>query len=321
MSVPFFPVPRAYVLPKAVLTMTKSLSRFAATCIAIALFVGLAHAIDETITFSKASLKVHVKRDGEKVNLVMLSTQPDSLSQVASSDGFEIGLGHSISVQASFIDANSEATSIHQPFMRFVNQRTKQDNVYLLNRKGKEMRLDLGLKAEIKGDLDFWTKDDVYGVQLVMGDWRLERSATWVITERMRFAADADPMFEHAPRSVFDFDVGVKKEVLPEFETALSKGEKRAPLLAIVLALVGVLLPLPLLVVGWIRLGVFPLQLPRERGERLAFLGFEACIVGHLVALVMFWVRWNIVTTWKVMGMLMVPTLLFGRSVVSGGKR
>lgn len=301
--------------------MTTLLLRFAASCVTIALLIDLAHATDEAITLSKASLKVHITRDGEKVNLVMLSTQPDTLSQVASPKGFEIGLGHSVSVQASFIDASSEATSIHQPFLRFVNQRTKQDNVYLLKRKGKEMRLDLGLKAEIKADLDFWTKDDVYGVELVMGDWKLDQSATWVITERMRFGADAKAMFEHAPRGVFDFDVGVKKGVLPEFETALPEGEKRAPLTAIVLALVGVVLPLPMLVVGWIRLGVFPLRLPREKGEQFAVLGFEACVVGHLIALVMFWLRWNIVTTWKVMGVLMIPTLLFGRSVVLGVKR
>lgn len=301
--------------------MAKTLITFAISCIAVTLCIGLTNATEDKVTFSKASLKVRIARDGEKVNHVMLSTQPDTLAQVASPEGFRVGLGHTIYVQASFVDAKSEPASIHQLFLRFVNQRTQQDNLYMLKLKGKEMRLDLKLKTEINADLDFWTKDDVYGVQLVMGDWKLGQSATWVITEKMKFAEDAASMFERAPKGVFDFDVGVKKEALPEFETALPEGEKRAPLVAIVIALVAVVAPLPMLVVGWVRLGVFPLRLPEGKGERFAVLGFEACVVGHLAALVMFWVRWNIVTTWKVMGVLMIPTLLFGRKVVLGGER
>lgn len=289
-------------------------------CVLAVLCAAISDAAEPSISLVKATLKVSMVRDGEKVHRVWLSTETDKVAEVAQPEGFEVGNANSFSVQASFENEKGEPASVHQLFLRFVNQRTKQDNLYLVKRGSRDMRTEINLKNEIKGDAEFWVKDDSYAVELIMGDKLLKDSTTWRITEKMRFEEDAFPMFTRVTRGVFDFDVGVKKGLLPEFISPIPASEKMAPLFAVLLALASTLLPLPLLLVAWVRLGVFPLQFPGDKKEKISILAFQACLVAHLGALVMFWVKWNIVTTWKVMGVIMVPTLLFGRSVLSTDK-
>lgn len=290
-------------------------------CLAIALCAALTDAATSSISLVKTSFKLNVVRDGERIHQLWLTAEPDTISQTASPDGFQVSNGNSISVQASFEGADGEPAFVRQLFVRFVNKRTKQDNLFLVKRKGRDMRADVVPKTEIKSDAEFWVHDDSYAVELVMGDLHMKESTTWTITENMRFAEDAAPMFSRPERGVFDFDVSVKKYLLPEFVSPIPAPEKKASLPAIVVALISVLLPFPLLLIVWTKLGVFPLEFPKESSERLYFLGFEACLLGHLVSLVMFWVKWNIVTTWKVVGALMIPTMIFGRNVLSSDKQ
>lgn len=294
-----------------------AMSVWSKTCLAIVLFASVACAAKPSISLVKASFKLNVVRDGEKIHQVWLSAEPDTVSKIASTEGFEVTDGNSVSIQASFQDTNGEPASVHQCFLRFVNQRTKQDNLFLAKRKGRDMRAEVNFKNEVKSDAEFWVQDDSYAVELVMGDLNMRDSVTWKITENMHFAEGALLMFSRSGGGVFDFDVGVKKYLLPEFISPIPNAEKRASVAAIVIALVGVLLPLPLLLIAWGRLGVFPLQFPPQKGKQLWIFGFETCLMGHLVALVMFWVKWNIVTTWKVMGVLMIPTMICGRNVLS----
>lgn len=287
---------------------------------AITIFATFAFAADSSISLSKATFKLSYVQDGEKMNRVKLSIGPEEISEASSADGFSVGLKDSITVQASFVDQNSDAVSVHQLFLRFVNKRLRQDNLFLLKRRGREMKADFNFKGEIRSDLDFWTATDSYIVELVMGDLKLAESRTWTITKDMRFDESCAELFKQPERGVFDFDVSVKKQLLPEFHSPNPEPEKRAPMFMILAALVAVMLPLPVLFVGWSRLGVFPLRFPSKTGEKLWVFGFELCLVGHLVALTMFWVRWNIVTTWKVMGLMMVPTIFFGKIVLSSDK-
>lgn len=290
-------------------------------CLAIALCVALTYAATSSISLVKASFKLNIVRDGEKIHQLWLTAERDEASQTASPEGFQVSNGNSISVQASFEGAGGGPAFVRQLFLRFVNTRTKQDNLFLVKRKGRDMRADVVLEREVKSDAEFWVKDDSYAVELIMGDLHMKESTTWTITENMRFAEDAAPMFSRPERGVFDFDVSVKKYLLPEFFSPVPVPEKRASLPAIVMALISVLLPLPVLFIVWTKLGVFPLEFPKERSQQLYIFGFESCLLGHLVALVMFWVKWNIVTTWKVVGALMIPTMIFGRNVLSADKK
>lgn len=298
----------------------KFLNMLAQLCLAVALCAASPDAANPSVSLVKASFKLNVVRDGEKIHQVWLTAEADKVSEIASPDGFEVSNGNSVSVQASFQNADGKPAFVHQLFLRFVNQRTKQDNLFLVKRRGRDMRADVVLKNEIRSDAEFWVEDDAYAIEVVMGDLHMKDSTTWTITENMRFADDASPMFSRPQGGIFDFDVSVKKYMLPEFVSPVPAPEKRAQLPAILLALVSVLLPLPLLLIAWRRLGVFPLEFPKEKSQQLSIFVFEVFLLGHVGALVMFWVKWNIVTTCKVMGALMIPTMLFGRNVLSSDK-
>lgn len=277
----------------------------------------LTRATESSISLAKASFKCTYVQDGERMHRVWVTAESDTISKVAAPEGFAADGGDSLSVQASFLDQEDNAVSVHQLFLRFVNKRTLADNLFLLKRRGREMKVDVKLRTEVKADRDFWAASDVYDVELVMGDFKLTQSTTWTITENMRFAEGSEALFQPPPTGVFDFDIGVKKRLLPEFVSPIPDPEKRAAFPLIVAALVGVVMPLPFLFIGWTKVGVFPLRFPSGKSQRLWLFGFEACVLGHLVALVMFWIQWNIVTTWKVIGALMVPTWFFGRNVLA----
>lgn len=280
------------------------------------LIMALLCACGHGISFQKGTFKVTHIEHGEKKQRVRLSTDADSVSKVAQPEGFTMDTKDSIAVQLSFVDESENAAVVRQAFLRFENKRTGQDNIYLLEKKGRDMKVELPIQKEIRGDLEFWKHKDSYKVDVIMGDVKLEGDGIWTITEDMMFFEDSEKAFKKAPGGVFDFDVGVKKTLLPEFITPIAPAEKRAPKLFVLVALLAVLMPLPILLVAWARLGVFPLRI--SEGFSLgSVIGFELCLLCHVMALGMFWFSWNIVKTWKVMGVLMIPTYLFGRKVLS----
>lgn len=221
-------------------------------------------------------------------------------------------------VQASCVDAaTSETAHAQQAFLRFVRKDTGLDSVYVMKKKGFESRLELSLKKEIRADHSFWTREATYRVEVVVGDTRMDSGVSWVAIDALSFGNGPPGPFGVASSGVFDFDVGVKRSVLPEFSSKRPPEEKQAPFIAVVLALFALLGPFPLVFVAWGRLGVFPFKMPEGAQEKSSVVGFELCLLGHMFALTMFWLKWNIVFTWKVMAAIMVPTLFFGHRVLS----
>ena len=275
-----------------------------------------------TITLKKAVVKLNYVKHGERVHRIKAEVNGETIATSKPFAPFQIEPTDSINVQLSLLNEEEEPAFIKQPFLRIENIETKQDNLYLLKRRGKDMRLDLSLKKEIKADLDFWQKDYSYRLQIIMGDLKLKESQTWTITDHMSFQDHVGSgIFEKPARKVFDFDVGVKKTLLPEFSFPIPIPEKRASLPIVIAGLICTFLPWFLLLVFWKGLGAFNLRLPSNKGEKILFIGFEMCVLAHLVALSMFWYKWNIVTTGKVVGVLMVPTLILGRNLLPLSKK
>lgn len=270
-----------------------------------------------TITLKKAVFKLNYVKHGERIQRVKTEVNGETISTSKALDAFQIEPTDSINIQLSFLNEKEEPTYIKQPFLRIENIETKQDNLYLLKRRGKDMRLDLSLRKEVQADLDFWQKEYSYRLQIIIGDLKLKESRTWTITDHMSFQDDvAKSIFEKPARNVFDFDVGVKKTLLPEFSFPIPSPEKRASLPIVIVGLVSIFIPWIVLLISWKGLGAFNLRLPSNKGEKIMFIVFEICVLAHLVALGMFWYKWNIVTTGKVVGVLMVPTLVLGRNLL-----
>lgn len=253
---------------------------------------------------------------GEKIHRYRAATDRQSINQPATYDQVQIQPTDSISCQATFLDDDQEPAATTQAFLRFENRQSGADNIYLLRKRGRDMKVDVNLAREIKADLQFWRHNDTYLVQLIMGGLELDSSTTWSITDNMRFKEASTDAFKEPARGVFDFDVSVKKSLLPEFISPITPPEKRAHHLLIIAALAGVLLPIPVLLFGWWKMGVFPLRLKSD-DKGMLVVGFELCVLAHIAALAMFWLKWNIVTTWKVMAVLMIPTYLLGRKLLS----
>ncbi|KAI0565495.1 Oligosaccharyltransferase subunit Ribophorin II [Gracilaria domingensis] len=269
----------------------------------------------EPMHFEKAFFKASYVQGGERVQRLRVTTDRESLKQV-SSPNVQVAPTDSIVCQASFLDDQLEPAAPNQVFFRFVNKDTGKDNFYLLRKKGRDFKVDVKLPKEIKADLDFWRKDSSYRVQLVMGDFELDPSETWTITDSMTFSDEARELFNQAERGVFDFDISVKKSPLPEFISPIPAPEKRAHPVVILFGLLGVTVPVLVLLYVWVQMGVFPLNISGTDNAGI-IIGFEACVLCHIVALVMFWVKWNIVVTWKVMAFLMMPTYWLGRQLLS----
>ncbi|CAN8069594.1 unnamed protein product [Agarophyton chilense] len=268
----------------------------------------------ESMHFERAIFKSSYVLGEEKVQRVRLSSDRDSLQQVATPH-LEVAPDDSLACQVSFQDNQKDPAAPNQVLFRFENKKTGKDNYFLMKKKGRDFKVDIKLSKEIKGDLEFWQKDGSYRAELIMGDPELDLSQTWTITDKMTFSDKASALFKEPERGVFDFDVSVKKYLLPEFISPTPAPEKRAHPLVVVGALIGVTLPSLLLLYVWIRMGVFPLSF-KDKNNVGVLIGFEACVLGHIVALVMFWVKWNIVVTWKVMAALMIPTCILGRQLL-----
>lgn len=265
--------------------------------------------------FQRATFKASYVQEGEKVMKVKLSTDVESVGEIADPDGFQISPTDSLACQVAFIDDKNAPISITQPFIRFENLRTGKDNLFLLKKKGRDMKVDIKMDREVKSDLNFWNEQDFYLVELIMGDLDLHLAKTWTITEKMAFSTNSHQLFKAPERNVFDFDVSVKKSLLPEFTFPIAPPEKRAHPAVTVLAVSAILLSFALLLFGWTKMGVLQLSLKGRKNMSVIF-GFELCVIGHAIALCMFWLRWDIILTWKVTGVLMVPTWILGQKLI-----
>lgn len=294
---------------------------------ALRILLGLAFAASVlTLSFASMSLdrlgfRLSYRADNEKMQRIKLAVDGPDLPSAPASPGFAASPVDTLLVQASCVDAAGNPAYPQQAFLRFVNTATGADSIYVLQKKTIGIRIELSLRKEIRSDVAFWRAGDAYRVEVILGDVEMDRGMTWVVTERMTFEEGSAKMFGGPARGVFDFDVGVKKTLLPEFITPLATPGKRAHS-GIVLAFVCiVLLPLPVLLWAWWSLGVFPLQLPSSTSAKASLVGFEMCLLAHMGALCMFWLRWDIVMTWKIIAVLMVPTVVLGQQTLSASAK
>jgi CxxC motif-containing protein len=274
---------------------------------------------EEVIRIDRLSARLTYASEGEKVVRASASAEFPELNAVGIPE-VSVGTGDGLLAQVACVNAKGDRVHPQQAFVRFVRvDRETEDSVHVMAKKPIEMRVDLKLIKEIRANREFWVGDAVYRVEVIVGDTRMENGGvTWVAMKELRFeGGGGQGLFAPVARGVFDFDVGVKKQLLPEFSSPLPAAVKLAPRVAVAAAVAAVVVPLPLVLVAWGHLGALPLSLPSSSSELASAVGFEACLLAHMAALVMFWLQWNIVQTWKVMALLMVPTLFFGHRALS----
>lgn len=265
------------------------------------------------------SLRVSYVQDAEKLQRITLVADSDSLKE--NKDAVESIMAaptDTIVASVKCVDADGKSVQPVQSVLRISDESSYPplDSVWPLTTRRNELRREVALPQEIRADNEFWKPNTPYTVQIVVGDARLDTSIVWTATRSLLF--NSSEAFERLSkkRGVFDFDLSVRKTLQPEFDTPLPPKVKEAPLPIVLAFSILSVVPLFALLFVWNRMGAFSLQLPSKAGQRFSLFMFELCLLGHTGALVMFWVQWNIVTTWKAMGVLMVPTLIFGHSAL-----
>ena len=279
--------------------------------------VAVGKSAEGALRFERASFKVTYVRGDERIQRARVSADSENVKDLGIEELVVSG-SDSIAAVGAIVNEKGEPASVSQLYLRFLNKQTMEDNIYVLQKKGRDMKLDFGLRKEVKKDLGFWQHDASYRVEMIYGDLKLVESGIWVITDDMRFSEESKDVFQKEAQSVFNFDVGVKWRPGPEFEAPVPEQEKRAGTGTIMAALAGVIAPFFVLFGTWLKMGALRLKLPDE-GKANA-IAMETLVLCHAVALGMFWWQWNIVTTWKFMGVLMVPTLVFARYFLRDGE-
>lgn len=280
-------------------------------------------ASEETIAVDRAAVRISYAGEAERLTRSSFSADgPDLSASSSSSSKAIVDSGDTLHAQLSCVGSESGDTAHpQQAFLRFVRHDTGADTVYVMQRKSIGMRVELSMKKEIRQDLNFWSPDVSYRVEVIVGDTKMASGSTWVAIAEMKFSSAGANVFKAPAAEVFDFDVGVKKALLPEFTSPLPPEEKQATAAAIIVALIALLAPLPLVILAWARLGVFPMKVSGGASGRSSAFKFEICLLLHMAALTMFWLKWNILQTWKVMAALMPATIVYGQRTLSVATR
>ncbi len=285
--------------------------------------LGLACLLDTaegTLKVDRLSFRLSYVADAEKLQRASAFAEGDEVYAVGAPDGIVAHPSDTIVAQVSCVDDNRDTVFPEQAMLRFVDTTSaypQLDSIFPLTEKRFEMRKEISLAAEIRADREFWHADGVYRVELIIGDSRRPKGVVWTVCETFSFNPELGNAFAVKPRGVFDFDMSVKKSLLPEFITALPAPEKQAAPWIVNLFTCLSVLPLFCLLLIWSRMGVLRLQLPDSGKERICVLLFQLCLIGHVVILSMFWLKWNILLTWQAIGLNMVPTVYFGHQILS----
>lgn len=279
----------------------------------------------ETFNVDKVTFKSTYVRNDERVSRIRLSASGDDLSTVGEAGDVVLSSNDTLTVQVSL---DPPTVTAEQVMLRFENKRLHLDNLFALTRTGSEYKVELKLRKEIGADRAFWAAQgldggyggDTYSVTVMVGDAKLADGGykAWSVTKKMRWHPDDlefDKVFRPVQHGVFEFDIRVKTDVLlPEFHTPLPVQERAAKWYITAAIVACMALAFPALFATWFHMGALPLNLKAGHGSLFVSAALHLCIIGHIAALVMFWVKWNIITTWKVMGAIMVPTLIFMRA-------
>lgn len=265
----------------------------------------------ESIQVERLSLRVTYVQDAEKLSKGTFAVENDEWNSFEPTSDLAVSPSDTLVAQASCIDKSGDPVQPTQASLRIVDESTvpPTDTIWPLTQRRQEMRREVSLKHETKVDHEFWRSGVPYSVQLIVGDPRLERGVVWTVTTGFIFNSSIP---SKVPRGVFDFDLAVRKNSLPEFHSTVPENRKQVPLTVVITFTILSMVPIVGLLAMWSKLGALSSKPHSSVSSRLNILLFEICLIAHAAALGMFWVQWNIVTTWKVMAVIMVPTLYFG---------
>ncbi|XP_060592727.1 dolichyl-diphosphooligosaccharide--protein glycosyltransferase subunit 2-like [Ruditapes philippinarum] len=150
---------------------------------------------------------------------------------------------------------------------------------------------------------DFGYKSGKYNVELIVGDAVIENPISWKL-------ADVALTFQEMPATGKKVDQYAKK---PEIKHMFREPEKR-PSKTVSLAFTGlVLVPFAILFICWMKIGVNISNFPFS----VSAIGFHVCLGALFGLYYMYWTTFNMFDTLRYLGLLGIPTFIFGNRLLS----
>ena len=192
--------------------------------------------------------------------------------------------------------------SAHQTFVRLSNTKTGEEIIFVAETDSSDVykfELDVGAKAK-----EFSHVSGKYNIELIVGDAVIQNPISWTLAEVQLSFPDSGASGEKQDA------YSVKPEIQHEFR----KPEKRPPTTVSNLFTGLVLVPLVLLVVLWAKIGVNMSNFPMS----LSAVGFHLGMGAIFALYYCYWIQLNMFTTIRYLGIIGVPTFLFGNKLLSG---
>ncbi|XP_005100783.1 dolichyl-diphosphooligosaccharide--protein glycosyltransferase subunit 2 [Aplysia californica] len=199
--------------------------------------------------------------------------------------------------------SSGQLMNAHQTFVRLTNLKTKQEIIFVTesdNTFTNKFDLDVGASAK-----DFASVSGKYSMELIVGDAVIENPFSWLLADiSLTFPeggeAKADALSQYAKK--------------PEIKHKFNVPEKRPPATVSMAFTALVLSPIAILLILWLRIGVnisnFPLS--------LSAVGFHVCLGAIFGLYYCYWTQLNMFVTLRYLGILAIPTFLFGNRLLSG---
>lgn len=198
--------------------------------------------------------------------------------------------------------SSGQLMTAHQAFVRLTNLNTKQEIIFVTeadNTKINKFDLDIGSGAK-----DFGHLSGRYSMELIIGDAIIENPFSWHLADLVLTFPEST-----APKKTVLDQYAPKPIIKHEFKAP----EKRPAMVVSTIFTVLVAVPLLILFILWARLGVNISNFPMS----ISAVGFHVCLAGIFGFYFLYWHSLNMFQTLRYVGLLSIPTFLFGNRLLS----
>ncbi|KAK3583197.1 hypothetical protein CHS0354_025714 [Potamilus streckersoni] len=191
----------------------------------------------------------------------------------------------------------------HQAFVKFTNLKTKEEIIFISEPDSSLTNtFDLDVGATSK---EFKYTSGRYSMDLIVGDAVIENPFSWTVAD-VELTLPEKATEEPKPQSQY-----AKK---PEIKHLFREPEKRPPAIVSTAFTILVLVPLFLMFALWFKLGVNISNFPVS----LSTVGFHVCLGAIFGLYYCYWHYLNMFQTLRYLGILSIPTFIFGNRLLSG---
>mmetsp|Transcript_10021 Transcript_10021/g.30615 ORF Transcript_10021/g.30615 Transcript_10021/m.30615 type:complete len:299 (-) Transcript_10021:1307-2203(-) len=257
----------------------------------------------ESVELQSAALKVVRVQGREKQPVQNVETSGWQFETLV--DRLDLTEKMTITYTFSFKDAEGSPFHPQQVFLRFESEEGSEQ-IYAAEKRSNDMVAEVDLQTEAKSG-KFWRDKVQYRMQVIFGDVRMDAGKVWTVWEDVFFTFSK--RIEVQTPGVFDFDISVKKELLPEFAFDQYATNPTAPTPIVLAFCALVIIPFGLYLLLLTKLEVLPPQFPTSSPTAWVF---QASLGSVAYILVRFWVDWNLVKTGKALLLVFLVLLPSG---------